>query len=294
MREQFINWKPNRATQILLSTIQEILDRYQKLGYVLTIRQLYYQLVSRNAIPNTIRQYKALVNVVSQGRLAGMIDWERIEDRVRNPSSNTHWNTGQGILRAAARSFYIDRWMNIPYHIEVWCEKDAVSNILQPVCSRWDVTFMANRGYSSQSAMYDASKRFIYSEQGGHRGVILYFGDHDPSGMDMTRDIKDRMDVFGSVVEVKRIALNMDQIEDYNPPENPAKKTDTRYKHYVSRHGESSWELDALEPTLLDKLAESSILVYVNKAEFKRVAERQEAIADKIRRIADEFVEVEK
>ncbi len=153
MREQFINWHPNKATRELLGIIDAILSRYEQMGYQLTIRQLYYQLVSRNAIANSIRQYKALVNIASQGRLSGLIDWAMIEDRVRHPSSNTHWDTPSRILEAAANNFYIGRWKNIPYHIEVWCEKDAVSNILQPVCAKWDVLFMANRGYSSQSAI---------------------------------------------------------------------------------------------------------------------------------------------
>ncbi len=139
--------------------------------------------------------------------------------------------------------------------------------------------------------LYDASKRFSRAEGDGKKPVILYFGDHDPSGMDMTRDVGDRMGVFSVQVEVKRIALNMDQVEKYDPPENPAKKTDTRYRNYVSKHGESSWELDALEPTLLARIVEGAIKPYVDKAEFERVAAKQEKLQSKIRDLASKFEE---
>lgn len=82
------------------------------------------------------------------------------------------------------------------------------------------------------------------------RRVILHLGDHDPSGIDMTRDISDRLELFGADVEVKRIALNWDQIDEFTPPPNPAKLSDSRAGAYIAEYGDESWELDALEPTL--------------------------------------------
>jgi len=293
MKEQFISWRPSSATRELLSKTEEVLIEYQTMGYRLTLRQLYYQLVSRSVIPNTVKQYKFLGNIISQARLAGIIDWSMIEDRVRHPVTNAHWNKPKNILDAAADDFYIDRWMNINYHIEVWCEKDAVSNIIQPVCSGLDVLFIANRGYSSQTAMYDAGKRFLRSEQLGKEGIILYFGDHDPSGMDMTRDVSDRLRTFRADVTVKRIALNMSQIEEFHPPENPAKRSDSRFESYVNEHGESSWELDALAPDVLSRIIRESIYPYVDVKEFKRIEKKQEYIQNRIRELAENFEEDE-
>lgn len=295
MKEQFIEWNPTRKSQALLEHVNTILYKYSNQGYSLTLRQLYYQLVSRSVIPNRVEEYAKLGNVVSKGRLAGMIDWRMIEDRVRSPKSNSHWDNPGQILRAAANGYYLDRWTNQDNYVEVWCEKDAVSNIIQPVCSRYDVTFMANRGYSSQSAMYDAYFRFFDAHEKGKKIKIIYLGDHDPSGMDMDRDIKNRMEIFldnimheiGWDFPITRLALTMDQIENYQPPENPAKVTDSRYEGYRELFGESSWELDALEPSVLSTLVDITIQEYIDLNEFQRVAEKESAQKNMLKEIAD-------
>lgn len=102
--------------------------------------------------------------------------------------------------------------------------------------------------------MHSAAKRFEGYVYQGISPVIIHLGDHDPSGIDMTRDIIDRMDIFEAGVGVERIALNMDQIELYNPPKNPAKLSDTRAKGYIEKFGSSSYELDALEPRVIRDL----------------------------------------
>jgi hypothetical protein len=137
------------------------------------------------------------------------------------------------------------------------CEKDAISGVLSPLARELHVTLVVNRGYSSQSAMYEASKRFI--EHGDADCTILYLGDHDPSGEDMVRDVRDRLRTFGAEVHVEKIALTMDQIEEYNPPPNPAKVSDPRAAEYIAKHGDSSWEVDALPPDVLQDLIRDSI-----------------------------------
>lgn len=285
MKESFISWNPSKRSEMLLVEIDRVLTSYQQQGYVLTLRQLYYQLVAQAVIPNTVSSYNSLGNVVNKGRLSGYIDWRMIEDRVRVPRENTHWISPGQILKAAADSYYLDRWKNQDYYIEVWCEKDAVSNIIQPVCSRWDVLFLANRGYSSQTAMYDASNRFINNDD--KDCVLFYLGDHDPSGIDMTRDIEDRMMTFGVDVDVIRLALNMSQVNQYNPPRNPAKITDTRYGTYVDQFGDDSWELDALEPKVLEQIVEGAISSYANVTEMKRVEKEESKVRDRIKEIAE-------
>ena len=280
MKEPFIAWNPSKKSKHLLGLVDEILEDYQAQGYKLTLRQLYYQLVSRDIIPNQVKEYNSLGNVVSKGRLAGFIDWDMIEDRTRSPKENQHWDNPQQILDAAANGYYLSRWEEQKNYVEVWCEKDAVSNILQPVCSKWDVVFMANRGYSSQSAMYEAYKRLDAAEQDGSKVItILYFGDHDPSGIDMIRDISDRLGTFlriGSLDSVIPVALTMEQVREYDPPENPAKVQDSRYESYAIKYGVSSYELDALEPSVLSKILEDAILEYVDVDEFHKVQELED------------------
>lgn len=276
MTESFLDWNPQSGSKYLLEHINVILNEYENMGYRLTLRQLYYQLVSRDVIANKVSEYNRLGNVVSRGRLAGIIDWSMIEDRVRRPVYNTHWDSPSHILNRAKDSYYRSKWENQDNYIEVWCEKDAVSNILEPVCSQYDVLFMANRGYSSQTAMYNGYQRFYFADTEGKNIHLFYFGDHDPSGIDMVEDIQNRLGLFlygqgDAFNQITRVALNMDQILQYSPPENPAKTTDSRYRKYVEKYGEFSWELDALEPNVLSKLVEDSILGYCDMDIFNSV-----------------------
>jgi hypothetical protein len=141
--------------------------------------------------------------------------------------------------------------------------------------------------------MWGAAQRLLSASKGGTRPcTIIHLGDHDPSGIDMTRDIRERMAMFGSSgceLTVRRIALNMDQIDLYSPPPNPTKLTDTRAEKYMAEFGETSWELDALEPSKLDALVDETIVKYIDaklmKKAKKRQAEEKDELAD-----AEDFV----
>ena len=131
---------------------------------------------------------------------------------------------------------------------------------------------MVNRGYSSVTAMHDAALRFRQQEEVLQKNcIILYLGDHDPSGIDMVRDIRDRLFTFCCDIEVERIALSKDQILEYRPPPNPAKIDDPRANNYIKKYGNISWELDALKPEILSDLVESNILKYLDSDEFQKV-----------------------
>lgn len=236
-----------------------IIDEYEKQGFELTLRQLYYQFVSRDLIENTDKAYKRLGSVINDARLAGLIDWEAIVDRTRNLQSQEHWNGPAELIAACSRWYLTDRWQNQGYRVEVWIEKDALIGVIENVCDKYDVPYFSCRGYTSQSEMWAAAQRLITFEDGGQHTRIIHLGDHDPSGIDMSRDIQSRLEMFGSTVEVRRIALNMHQIEKYEPPPNPAKVTDSRARKYIAEHGDSSWELDALEPSVMADLIRMEI-----------------------------------
>lgn len=249
--------------QGLIDKANEIIAEYTAQGYELTLRQLYYQFVSRDIIPNTMRSYKNLGTAINNGRLAGLIDWEAIVDRTRNLRTLPTWESPRDIVDACARQFRTDRWANQPCYVEVWIEKDALVGVIEGVCNELRVPHFSCRGYTSQSEMWEAAQRLTreISREGRERALIIHLGDHDPSGMDMSRDIEERLREFGDPgIEVNRIALNMPQIERYRPPPNPAKITDSRSDGYIAAHGESSWELDALEPQVISRLVRRTIL----------------------------------
>ena len=189
-----------------------------------------------------------------------MIDSEMIEDRGRETQTVAHWRSPAEIVAQAARQFRTDRWKGQPCHVEVMVEKQALEGILLPVCDELDIAFTANKGFSSLSAMYEAGHRLAARAATGKTIWVLYLGDHDPSGLDMTRDVQERLRQFsGAEVMVKRLALNIHQVRTLNPPENPAKQTDTRFKAYAREYGQSSWELDAVEPRALANLIRTAV-----------------------------------
>lgn len=248
----------------LIEFANSIVDEYTAQGFSLTLRQLYYQLVSRDYIPNSDKSYSRLGSIINDARLCGMMDWESIEDRTRNLRVRSDWKNPETIIRAMRSNYTLNLWQDQEYAVEVWVEKDALVDVVSRACQPLAVPFFACRGYTSQSEMWAAGMRFIDYYDSGKIPVIIHLGDHDPSGIDMTRDITDRLAMFtGEDVEVNRIALNMDQIRQYSPPPNPAKLTDSRSNSYISEYGRFSWELDALEPAILVDMITNHIEEYI-------------------------------
>ncbi len=254
----------------IIEQANEIIDEYQAQGFTLTLRQLYYQFVARDLIPNTMQSYKRLGTIVNDGRMAGLISWEAIEDRTRNLRRLSHWEDPKEIMKSAIDDFRIDKWADQAYRPEVWIEKEALAGVISNICDRYDVPYFACRGYNSQSEQWAAGRRFASYTSKGQIPIVFHFGDHDPSGIDMTRDNQTRLSLFASMtVKVERLALNYDQIEKYNPPPNPAKTTDSRYTGYIRSFGVHSWELDALKPQVIVKLVEDAILSIRNNTQWQ-------------------------
>ncbi len=256
------------ASLALIETANEIIEEYQADGFDLTLRQLYYQFVARAVIPNTLQDYKRLGSILNDARLAGLVDWSAMVDRTRNLETPSHWDDPASIVRSAASSFALDKWDDQDFRVEVWVEKEALAGVVERAATALDLAYFSCRGYVSQSEMWEAARRHLRFEREGQAVRVLHLGDHDPSGIDMTRDIQDRLQLFGAKTEVERIALNRDQVDRYGPPPNPAKLTDSRATSYVRAHGYSSWELDALDPKTLAALIERHALVYRDEARF--------------------------
>lgn len=290
---QKFNFRPR--TLALIQAANQIIAEYTAQGFVLTLRQLYYQFVSRDIIPNTMREYKNLGSVINDGRLAGLIDWNALEDRTRNLKTVGHWDSPEDIVRACASAFSVDKWSTQGVRPEVWIEKDALVGVIEGVCNELDVPFFSCRGYTSQSEMWGAAMRFVKYSKAGQRVHVVHLGDHDPSGQDMSRDIEDRIRMFmGTHVsnpkfDFTRIALNMDQVEEYNPPPNPAKSSDTRFEDYRKEFGDESWELDALEPTVIATLIRTQVEELRNEDRWDRAVEEEEEARKTLGKIAEDW-----
>jgi hypothetical protein len=300
MREAFTVHRFLPRTLEVIDQINAILEEYQAQGFSLTLRQLFYQFVARGIMPNTHKTYTYLGATLRDGRLAGLIDWDAIEDRTRETQRWMTWSNPAERIRAAAEQYAEDPWAEHDVRLFVWIEKAALVNIVEGACSDWSVPYFAVRGYNSLSEMYATGKEFRRLIDAGIRPVVLYLGDHDPSGINMPQVAQQDLTMFaGCDIEVRRVALNLDQVRDHDLPPNYAKETDRRFPAYVEEFTtRECWELDALEPTVIDRLLREEIASFVDMRKWRKakkkeqvnretlssVAENWESVVDRLRR----------
>ena len=291
MQELFIEKDFRGETLTVIALVSSIMAEYAEQGYDLSLRQLYYQLVARGYLENSQREYNRLGRVVGDARLAGLLDWDGLVDRGRQTLYPGHWQDPAEIVDEIASVFRVDRWEDQPSHVEVMVEKDALSGVLEPVCRELDVRFTANRGYSSLSHLYRIGKR-IRREWARKNIFVLYLGDHDPSGLDMDRDITERLELFSGVtLKVLRLGLTMKQIEALKPPENPTKLSDSRAEAYIAKFGYSSWELDALEPAFLADLVRGAVAIVRDDELYDAALEREKEMRTELEDLASSYRE---
>jgi hypothetical protein len=320
----------------IIELAEQICSDYAAQGFDLTLRQLYYQFVARGHIPNKDTEYKRLGSIINDARLAGMVDWDHIVDRTRHLRSMGHWSDPASIIDSAASSFAVDKWARQPLRVEVWIEKDALVGVLDATCPGLDVPYFSCRGYTSQSEIWGAAQRLNQYLWAGQDVLILHLGDHDPSGIDMSRDIWDRLRMFtqedkvshmGDLLRrwdregklprgtedyqdkahdlldawddndcgrlrVSRIALNMDQVEEHQPPPNPAKLTDSRANDYIEHYGDESWELDALDPATLSALIISEVEEARDEEAWGEAVEEEERGQALLRQASSRWAEI--
>ncbi len=197
MKIKFRDIHLSRANIERLGIINKIIATYQAQGYRLTLRQLYYQLVSSDIIANKLAEYSKLSNLLKEGRMAGIVDWDAIEDRLRRPDRPACWDGPADIMEQVIKQYRRDRMEGQAIYVEVWVEKDALSGVLKRVTEKYGIPIIVNRGYSSATAMYDAHNRFVSAGKQGQESKVIYIGDFDPSGQDMIRDITGRLMLYG-------------------------------------------------------------------------------------------------
>lgn len=324
MKITFRKIRMSPANKARLAVINQIIEEYRKQGYVLTLRQLYYQLVSRDVVPNNVKEYKKLSGLLREGRMAGIVDWAAIEDRLRIPESPNSWDTPQDAIQTIVDVFALKRQDGQPVYMEVWVEKDALSGVLERVTRPYHVPIMVNRGYSSASAMFGAYERFEEAYDRSQSIKVIYLGDFDPSGKDMIRDIEERICEFvigrqggfegndeecGDELLSKRpgdwkdfclknyafdfeiipIALTREQIKQYSPPPNPAKLTDPRAKDYIAEFGDKSWEVDALRPEILNSILTQAIERFIDRDMFDDIVAAEKPHLKKLRLFQEQY-----
>lgn len=267
----------NSRARVTVEQAKAIIDEMMAQGYTLTLRQLYYQFVSRNWIANKEREYKRLGRIITDAREIGEIDWLAIEDRGRAAYLQGHVPTPEEVLEGIEAGLRLDPWLEQDVYCEVWVEKAALEGVIRRPANRWRAPYMACKGYLSASEAWRTGRRFEHAIARGKKPILFHLGDHDPSGIDMTRDNEARLSMFARMgVDVRRLALNMDQVEEHGPPPNPAKQTDIRYAGYAAEHGSSSWELDALHPKVIDGIIDDALKSVLDMEKYEATLKREE------------------
>jgi hypothetical protein len=290
MRDKFIEHRFQPKTLAVVEQANAIIAEYEKQGFTMTLRQLYYQLVSRDLMPNNRLAYQGLSRVMGDARDAGLIDWAAIEDHTRQLQTHSSWSDPAEAIRDTADWYQEDLWLGQRYRPEVWIEKAALAGIIAPICTEYRVPYFALIGNCSHSEQYKAGQRFAEITSLGAIPLVLHLGDHDPNGIDMTRDVTEKLERYArEPVEVRRLALNMDQVRRYNPPPNYAKESDSRYAGYVKKYGKKCWELDALSPAVIADLIRQQLTGLIDAKAWKRQVDAEKRNKAKLKLIAEDI-----
>lgn len=278
--ETFIPKKFTGAHKQVIKQANAIIKELRDAGYTLTLRQIHYQFVARDLYENTQQNYKRLGNILDAARKAGLVDWDAIEDRTRSLRRVPLWESPEKALERIRNAFKLDPWDEQPKlrRIEVWVEKDAAVGIVEPTCNALRLPYFSCRGYSSSSGLYEAGKRLAAYHAAGYETIVLYLGDHDPSGVQMTQVSEERVSMYARhEIDFRRIALTIPQVEEFSPPPNFVKETDSRTKWYVEQfETEDCWELDALAPQTVDRIIRAEVEPLIDREAWDKTLATEE------------------
>jgi hypothetical protein len=264
----------------------------------LTVRQVYYRLVSKHLIENKTNEYKAVVNALTWARKNGKIRYQDIEDRTRqfiggdrsDDTPQEHFAAAKHYFEKCWSYFHLPHWKGQPVYVEVWLEKQALAALFEQVTDEWHVRLAPCRGYPSLTYLWEASEHLNGIED--REIVILYFGDFDPSGQDIPRYIEqsltDDLGVDTSNMRFLKIAITPDQIAEYKIPPMPVKHSDSRAAKFTAEHGEdSAVELDAIDPNVLQDLIRKAISQHFDEDIAEQRDEDQAAGQEEVKEMVD-------
>jgi hypothetical protein len=265
--------KRQRRTKAEIEEIKSAIYSVVANDLPMTVRQVFYRLVAGGVIGKTESEYNTtVVRLLTQMRLEGEIPFNWIADNTRWMRKPESHSSLQSMLDITASAYRRALWDDQDEYVEIWLEKDALSGVIYRVTAEWDVPLMVTRGYPSISFLHNAA---IAIEGEEKSTFIYYLGDWDPSGLDIERNIKDRLNEFADAdIEFTRIAVTPEQVERWSLPTRPTKRTDTRAKYFKG----DSVEVDAIPPNQLRSLVAKCIERHVDEDQLEktRIAERSE------------------
>ena len=250
--------KPQARTQPLRDAITQVAADYNQM----TIRQLYYQLVSRGVIEKTEQAYKRVCDISGQMRLSGDLPYRKIADGSRARLKPYSFGGLSEALEVTSSAYRRNLWIDQAVHVEIWCEKDALTGVIRPICEEYCVPYVATRGFPSLTLLFESAMEMI---DRGKPTRVYYFGDHDASGQAISRNLEEKMRAHGADVTVERVGLLQPHIQRYNLPTRPSKASDKRTPKFAAEYGDECVELDALPPEILTTWVHRAIMRNIDK-----------------------------
>jgi len=273
--------------------VQASLDVLRQYDTAITLRQLYYRLVSRQIFPNTENSYKRLSRMMVLARESRDLPINCLEDRSRRVlgRGDVGYTSAQDFLKQRIaslqdswRGFMMPRWEDQPNYILIGLEKDALSRLVSDIANQYSVRTFPTRGYPSFTYVHRMAS-YIRGRMKDKPTVVLYFGDFDPSGVDIERDLTDRLRKYeAGDFKVRRVALTREQIVRYSLPPMPVKRSDARTPSFVASYGDEAVELDALDPNTLKLLVARSIASYIDLDAWRKKEDEIESLRQWIRK----------
>lgn len=279
--------RPIRRSRAQMATIKAAIYDLLVEEQPCTVRQVFYRLVSAGVIGKTEGEYKStVVRLLGEMRRNHEIEFSWIADNTRWMRKPRSYSSLESMLKHSADAYRRSVWDNQDCYVEVWMEKDALTGVLLEVTATWDVPLMVTRGYPSLSFLYTAAETIAEQEKPVY---LYYFGDHDPSGVDIPRKVEadlrkfvaelryDHINFGEDVGEIanllpegfldihfERVAVLPEQIQSMNLPTRPTKRTDSRVKNF---EGESV-EVDAIPPKVLRQIVSNCITQHIDQQAY--------------------------
>lgn len=265
-----------------------IAAEHEAQGHGPTLRRLCCQMVPRDIVPNNIRSCEDLGSLVDDARLAGLVDRRAVEGRARNLRRRPHREEPQETVDAMARRHRIGCREGRESHVEARAEKDALIGIAEQIGDKPCVARFSCRGCAGQSELRGAAMRLKRRCDAGRHAALLRLGGHGPSGKGMGRGIVARLEPSGADdVGFRRLALDLDRIEELGPPPNPTKPSDGRAQGCIERFGYECRELDALDPSVIGRLVDENVRTCRDEGPCRDVPARENGEKGTLRDLRD-------
>jgi hypothetical protein len=276
----------NRASKTLITAIEEVFEKYEP---PLTVRQVYYQLASSGLVPLSRQGYRQAQRLLLRVREEGIIPWESFADRGRERIKPSAWANAEDFADTVSTAYRKDLWQSQPEHVEFWLEKDALSAFVADALAAWGNPLCVVRGFSSGTFVHECA---VHLNAIDKPKFIYFLGDHDPSGLSIEANVKERLQEFGSTFSFERLAISLDDIETFGLRPLEAKESDSRYEKYVAKHGTTTVEIDALPPDVLRQRIRDAVGKHVDVDAWNRLARVERIEKESIRSLAARLGEV--